>query len=222
MKKIEDISIIEFEMPVLGSKMYCMIKNEEAIIVDPCLNDNMMSVLSKVKRARVILTHEHIDHISGVSLVRNIVADCEVICSRKCAERIIDPRKSLAKYLDAMFCMRNVKDQEIIKRLNLCDYACSADIYFENEYSFSWQGMDIKCVEMPGHSTGSIGIIIDNKLFFSGDSLLKNVHVTTSLPGGSKKDYRSITVPLIKALPNETLVYPGHGESFILGENEFA
>ena len=82
--------------------------------------------------------------------------------------------------------------------------------------------MDIKCVEMPGHSTGSIGIIIDNKLFFSGDSLLKNVHVTTSLPGGSKKDYRSITVPLIKALPNETLVYPGHGESFILGENEFA
>lgn len=53
---------------------------------------------------------------------------------------------------------------------------------------------------------------------FSGDSLIKGKKVITRLPGGSKKDYQAITLPFLKSLPDDMVVFPGHGEPGTLKE----
>lgn len=53
--------------------------------------------------------------------------------------------------------------------------------------------MNVFCKELPGHSNGSTGILIDEKYFFSGDSLLKDFNTITALPGGNRKLYNKVT-----------------------------
>ena len=67
-------------------------------------------------------------------------------------------------------------------------------------------------IATPGHSAGSCCILIDDMLF-SGDTILENINVT-GFPGGSRKKYREVTVPILKhILPGVRCVYPGHGDA---------
>ena len=75
--------------------------------------------------------------------------------------------------------------------------------------------MRIRCIELPGHSVGGIGIIIDDHHVFSGDNFIPNVPTITRLPGGSKKSYEEITKVFYDNLLCGTVIYPGHGEAVI-------
>ena len=71
--------------------------------------------------------------------------------------------------------------------------------------------------ETPGHSKGSICIFLDEKVMFSGDTLVTGFNTIVRLPGGSKKDFYSITIPYLKQLDEDIVVYPGHGGCQNLG-----
>ena len=70
---------------------------------------------------------------------------------------------------------------------------------------------------IPGHSQGSCCILLNNKVLFTGDSLLAEYPVITRFPGGSSKDYKNISLPFLKSLNPNLVVYPGHGKSERLG-----
>ena len=72
--------------------------------------------------------------------------------------------------------------------------------------------------ETPGHSKGSICILVDEKILFSGDTLVTGHETILRLPGGSKKDFAGITLPYLESLDREIMVYPGHGEPQKLAE----
>ena len=67
-------------------------------------------------------------------------------------------------------------------------------------------------METPGHSPGSICILINDKYIFSGDSLVDGNKVITRLPGGSRKDYNQITKPFLEGLSEDSIIFPGHGQ----------
>ncbi len=90
---------------------------------------------------------------------------------------------------------------------------CSADETFTVSKEFKWNGHSIELFETPGHSSGSICVIIDKMYIFTGDSLLKNIPVVTKMPSGSKELYNKITRPFFEDLNKNLYVYPGHGES---------
>jgi glyoxylase-like metal-dependent hydrolase (beta-lactamase superfamily II) len=70
-------------------------------------------------------------------------------------------------------------------------------------------GLKIKSLYTPGHTSDSYSFLLDNYLF-SGDTLLINGTGRTDFQNGSSKDaYNSLFNNLLK-LPEETLVYPGH------------
>ncbi|HYN53638.1 MAG TPA: MBL fold metallo-hydrolase [Methylotenera sp.] len=83
------------------------------------------------------------------------------------------------------------------------------EIYFGN-------GQRIKAMHTPGHTSGAMSFLWNDKLF-TGDTLLINGCGRTDFQSGDAGAlYDSITQKLFK-LPNETLVYPGHdyhGKSF--------
>ena len=70
-------------------------------------------------------------------------------------------------------------------------------------------GLKIKSLYTPGHTSDSYSFLLENYLF-SGDTLLINGTGRTDFQNGSSKDaYNSLFNNILK-LPEETLVYPGH------------
>jgi len=83
------------------------------------------------------------------------------------------------------------------------------EIKVKNNEIIKIDGLKIKTIYTPGHTSDSYSFLINNSLF-SGDTLLINGTGRTDFQNGSSKDsYNSIFNILLK-LPEETLLYPGH------------
>ena len=213
---IADNDVFVFSMGPIDSKMYCIVRNQRALIIDTVISDDAICFLkeNELKDLTIILTHEHIDHICGVNKLRECF-QCKVICSAKCANLINDSRKNGSLYFEGMYSLRSMDEQRAISKLNLAGYVCEADESFDVEVNFIWEYLKIKCIELPGHSIGGIGIIINDKYVFSGDNFIPNVPTITKLPGGSKKEYEKITKVFFENLSSGSVIYPGHGEVII-------
>ena len=72
----------------------------------------------------------------------------------------------------------------------------------------------LRVLHLPGHSPGSIALVGEG-VVFSGDLLFAGSIGRTDLPGGSMEDMRDSLGRLL-ALPGNTRVYPGHGETTTL------
>ncbi len=222
MESNKDISIFDYSFEPIDERMYLICQGKDALVVDPNRNQIALNKLKEnsVENVFILLTHEHYDHIFGVNLYREEFSHVEVLASQKCSGLITDSSMNLSNYWYVLFDSPKVKHHYDMEAnvLGFGPYKCSADITFENEYETSWQGHKLKMKETPGHSPGSICIVMDDKYLFSGDSLVTGHPPITRLPGGSKKDYRNTTLPWLKSLDSNILVLPGHGDRQLLGD----
>lgn len=197
------------------TNIYLLCENGQAIAVDPCSFDSVNCYIQKNELAlsHLLLTHEHYDHIRGADGLRARYG-CTMISSKACSDRLEDPHTNFSAYAEQFEEFKKYKSPEKVEA-----FSCrKSDIAFEQALWLHWQGHTLKLFETPGHSKGSISILVDEKLLFSGDSLLSEEHTILGFPGGSKKDYNGITLPLYQRLSPEVVVYPGHGDGFLLGE----
>ena len=67
--------------------MYVIIENDNALIIDPHEDDEILKRLENIKNVTILLTHEHPDHISGVYWFQEKF-NCKLICTKYCAEYI--------------------------------------------------------------------------------------------------------------------------------------
>ena len=74
----------------------------------------------------------------------------------------------------------------------------------------------LRVIETPGHTAGGISFYTDGSLF-SGDTLFRASIGRTDLPGGSYSTIISSVTDKLYLLPDNTKVYPGHGESTEIG-----
>ena len=199
------IDIRRYESGLLSSNMFLVVEGEHAVVIDPFADTSPAQGLTV---DYIFLTHEHYDHISGVNAWKR-ERDIPVICSRACAERIHDPQKNLAFYFKEFCELQTWIKLEEIPTYNM-HYSCQADRTFEDKMDMEWLGHTWRLFELPGHSMGSIGILLDNDKFFSGDSLMQDCETALRLPGGSRKKWNEISIPRLKELPQNIRVYPGH------------
>lgn len=167
----------------------------------------------------ILLTHEHFDHILGVNELINKY-NCSLVASEQCNSRIVNSKTNLSSFSEVLLYFRNNCKQRSISIDNeVKSYSCKpADITFVGDLTLFWNNHRIYICETPGHSKGSVSVVFNNKIVFSGDSLLKDLDVITRFPGGSAKEYNSITLPFYESLSKNMIVYPGHGESFVMRE----
>lgn len=196
---------------LLCSNMYLVVEEDHAIVIDPFVDTTPSKGLTI---DYILLTHEHYDHISGVNAWKEVTR-APVLCSKACSDYIQNPRKNLANHFKE-FCELQtwMKLDEI--PWSDPDYICSADQTFEDEMTLQWQGHEFHLFEIPGHSQGSIGIMLDGEDYFSGDSLMENSEIELRMPGGSRKKWKEIGSKRIEAIPDGTRIWPGHFDSFIL------
>ena len=70
-------------------------------------------------------------------------------------------------------------------------------------------GLDLRVIHTPGHTPGSVSYYV-NGLLFSGDTLFRRSIGRTDMPGGSYEQIMHGIVTKLLALPDDTIVLPGH------------
>ncbi len=73
----------------------------------------------------------------------------------------------------------------------------------------------LQVINMPGHTLGGL-CLLGEKIIFTGDTLFKDGYGRTDLPEGSSDDMNKSLERLKKLIKPGTIVFPGHGESFLV------
>ena len=74
--------------------------------------------------------------------------------------------------------------------------------------------MSIKAIHTPGHTEGGVCYSIEGRnVIFSGDTLFDGSIGRCDLPGGSLDTLLSSIHQKLLVYPDETIIYPGHGDS---------
>ena len=204
------MEIKRFESDMMASNMYLLSENGHAVVLDPCRDTSPGSGL---KTDALILTHEHYDHISGVNAWKDAYG-APVICSRACAANIGPSRKNMSRYFEAFSQMQTYarQDEHVSIEKNYC---CTAEFTFDDQMQFYWQDNCFELFALPGHSDGSIGIMVNRCNFFSGDSLFEEHEVELGFPGGDREKWKTISSGRLAGLPEGIIVYPGHYKEFV-------
>jgi glyoxylase-like metal-dependent hydrolase (beta-lactamase superfamily II) len=191
---------------------------KEALIIDPLISDDAISVLDTLTHSVVLFTHSHYDHISGMNWLRGKVS-CTLLCSECCGNKIRDSHKNLAAFSNILIMDKTEEEKALCMDFFELDYTCQADKTFESEISFPFGSYQVDITHTPGHSDCSQCIRLRTsqqgltpEIVFTGDSLVNGHKIITRLPQGSKKDYITVTKPYLEAISEDTLIMPGHGD----------
>ena len=207
------MDIRRFISPVFNVNSYIIRENGHLLMVDPILSDGMRKAIDADIVDFAILTHEHFDHILSV----NEINDHDlfpVYCGQEASMALKDPKKNLSRYSE--FLLEFIPFIDKTAKISIADYSCECGNILDDGQLLSWQGHELFIKETPGHSRGSICILLDGKYLFSGDTVFSKYETAVKLPGGSQKEYRRITLKWLDSLPPDTMVYPGHLEPFQL------
>jgi hydroxyacylglutathione hydrolase len=201
------LSIIHEILPVGPLQCNCSIIGDdatsEAMVIDP--GDDIADVLAIVGKhnlhvRQIVITHAHIDHVGGAMKLR-AATGAPILLNHN--------DYTLLKMLDlqaAWIGMKSPGKVEIDHSLAEGDKVQAGPLLAD-------------VMHTPGHTEGSICLYFPlEKKLIAGDTLFAGSIGRTDLPGGSfDKIIESLHTKLL-ALPDETVVVPGHGPITTIGE----
>ena len=171
---------------------YIIISGDTGIVIDPGSSyREIIDMLERnnVSEVHVISTHGHIDHVVGAGHILNEFNESRFYIHR-------DDSPLLSHESTPLF----ISGVSYIKP--------EPDKYVSEGY-LKIGGLELEIIYTPGHTHGSISILVGGKLF-TGDTLFRESIGRTDLGGDLNKLIESIHRKLFK-LPEEVMVYPGHG-----------
>lgn len=185
---------------LIAANCYMVSSDNTAIVIDPGKYSPIVSEFfkqSKFKHRAILLTHSHFDHICGAARLRE-ETNTDIIVGKKDEEGLFNTYLSLSDQFHAkqepFYADQTVNNGDI---LNIGDF-------------------EIKCIETPGHTQGSMCYLLEDNLF-SGDTLFCGSIGRTDFPSSDYCDMCNSLKKLIK-LPAQTKVFSGHGEATTIGE----
>ena len=180
---------------------------EECVVIDPGYDaEGPLDDLLEQHRLRpvaVLLTHGHVDHTWSVVPV----------CGAKGVPALMHPADR-GMLLDPGVAIGAPPGTPILGRL---DWAEPDDVReLKDGEVLELAGLSLRVDETPGHTPGSITFLGDGE-FFSGDLLFAGSIGRTDFPGGSFEQIQQSLERVALALPDETVVRPGHGPDTTIG-----
>ena len=196
------MKIVKYSLGQLQANCYFLIEDDNCLVIDPA--DDASFILEELQRQRLNLvgmlaTHGHFDHVMAVGEIQ--------------------------KSLDIpLYIHKN--DQFLIKRLDkTAEYFLGyksivlpikkiEDLINENSLKIS--NFKFQILYTPGHTPGSCCFYFeDENALFTGDTLFKEGIGRTDFSYSSKDDLKKSLKKIFK-LPEETIVYSGHGEETLI------
>lgn len=179
-------------------------RSQDVIFFDPADKGDYIYETLKEKGFQVkgiLLTHGHFDHIWGVNRLKELSG---------APLYAYEAEKVLCE--DAV---TNVSDQ--VGR----PYTVSPDRYLQDNEEITIADMTCRLIATPGHTVGSCCYYFaEEGILIAGDTLFQDSVGRTDLATGSMGALvRSVKEKLF-VLPEETKVYPGHGEATTIGHEK--
>ena len=198
------IKINSYDQNMLQENTYILLDeaSNEGIVVDPgCYPPAMKTMLATFSKLKyIVLTHGHGDHIAAIDELREDYPDAIVVAGVRERDLLNDSEnngsKQFASHLIQLEANLYVKDGDTLK-------------LGETEYQF---------IETPGHTSGGICMYGDQTIF-TGDTLFFHSIGRTDFYSGNPTEMKSSLARLM-TLPDDTVVYPGHGLSTTIGNEK--
>ena len=183
-------------LPLGDYQTNCYIVHEEnsthCLIIDPGYEPEIISAYLEEKGLTpeaILLTHCHFDHVGAV---KDLAAqyDCKVFLDKK--------------------------------ELAMPPMLTNGPLYYTDGYgdgdTLTLAGIPIQVLETPGHTPGSVCLIMEDTLF-SGDTLFAGSCGRPDLPCGDARAMRD-SLRRLAALSENYRVCPGHGPSSTLNREK--
>jgi len=214
----------------------------DTMVIDPGFKEGECTkILNEIsahnlKVKYIVNTHGHPDHTSCNGILKR-ATDAEILIHEKEAYCLTDPWKDNLKLLENQKfklcprCGKEVMKLEILenegKGALLCD-VCGifleiivsppADRLLHHGDVIKVGQLELRVIHTPGHSEGGISLYCESEnTVFSGSTLSKNSIARTGLPGSSRDVLMQSIWDKLMELPENTIVYPGHGEKTTIG-----
>jgi glyoxylase-like metal-dependent hydrolase (beta-lactamase superfamily II) len=191
------VSPMEVNCYILASK-----DGGKAIIIDPGSEQHKIQKAldaHKLNVAFVINTHGHFDHIGC-----DDAFGVPVYIHSQDMDMLKDAKKNFSAFFEAHYSIKSLikplKDGEIIEL----------------------DDIKLEVLHVPGHTSGGIALLMkkpQNRIVFTGDSLFCEGVGRTDLGGDEGLLIDSIKDKLL-VLPDDTVIYPGHGPSSTIGQEK--
>ena len=188
---------------MVGTNCYllCNMDIKECVLIDPADSQDEISRMideSGCSLKGILLTHGHFDHIMAADAVRD-------------------------KYGVKVYASCDEKNTLEQPHINLGEayglkLSVKADVWHKDGEILKLAGFDIEALHTPGHTEGgSCYYVREIGVLFSGDTLFCGSVGRTDFPGGSMSEIVRSIKEKVMVLPDDTKVYPGHGEGTSVG-----
>jgi len=179
--------------------------SSKAILIDAC--EDTQSILKKIDELKLELvylvnTHGHGDHIAGNEVIIRETG-AKLLIGEIDRPYLTDPRLNLSLFMGV-----ELRSPEADRLLNEGDVVELEDMRFE-------------VLHTPGHTPGHITLVArEDNLAFVGDVIFRQGIGRTDFPGGSHEQLIETIQTKIYSLPDEMILYNGHGPTTTVGDEK--
>ena len=186
----------------LGANCYIVSDGACCAVIDPGDNGPALhDALRGLTVSAILLTHGHFDHLLAAGELREHF-QIPIYAGEAEMGMLRDPDLNLSPMAGD-------------------PVSLTADRWLRNKEMVSLLSADWKVLHTPGHTAGSVCYYIEEEgLLFSGDTLFYESYGRTDLPTGSSSAIINSLTEVVFALPEETRVWPGHGETTRIGHEK--
>lgn len=176
---------------------------KEGVVIDPGDDaDNIIETVKEldIKIKYILATHGHFDHIGGVTKLKKELG-VEFLAHEEDFFFIEDGKKSASRW-----------------GINI-DQPPKPDRFIDDGDKIKIGKFELEVLCTPGHSPGGISFLHD-KMVFAGDTLFQNSIGRTDFRKGSFEDLKKSIKTRLYTLPDDTIVYTGHGPVTTIGDEK--
>ena len=180
----------------------------EAFVIDPGFQPELILEALRERDltlAAIVCTHGHCDHIAGNAALKQEFPGAPIVIGAGDAGLLTDSMENMGSLFGF-----EVVSPPAVRLVNEGDVVTVAgitlDVYF-----------------IPGHSPGHVVYAVrDTKplLVLGGDVLFRGGIGRTDFPGGSFEELRDNIRRVLWRMPEDTVVYPGHGPDTTTGHEK--